>query len=394
MAFDVMQSLFGLTPSNVQQMMRAEEEARARTQVNLLQGNPFAAGAYAPLQAGERMLSGTRQLAGMTDPRMQAAQGLQAIIGGLQQQGVDMATPEGMLELANALNTNPEFAGMSVALRQQAAKMAMEQEKTQADIELRKAQTAKALREPTEGKVLPPGSVMVDAQGNVIARGEAVTPKGEQPSESKKKYDELVALGVPPERARAIAYRTETTDIRRELADQKVAEKAEKKVEAEKLAKANATRVITSVGEARNLVSDFTAGFGGTLAMIPGTSARKLQNKLTTIKANLGFDRLQQMRDASPTGGALGQVAVKEIEFLQSTVATLDQLDSPAALKEALDKIEASYKRWLDAIEGRSPQATEPAAPAQPAPARQAAPKGAPKATKRWNPQTQSLEDI
>lgn len=370
MAFDVMQSLFGLTPSAVQQAMRAEEEARARTQVNLLQGNPFAAGAYAPLQAGERMLSGTRQIAGMVDPRMQAAQQLQGIVQSVQQRGVDMATPEGLIELANELNRVPDFAGFAIGMRQQAARMATEQEKAQAEIGLKKAQTEKALREPTEGKVLPPGSVMVDAQGNVIARGEPVTPKTEQPSESLKKFKELVDLGVPPERARAIAYKTESTDIRRELADQKVAEKAEKKVEAEKLAVSNARSVITSIGEARGLVSGFTTGLGGTLAMLPGTDARKLQNKLTTIKANLGFDRLQQMRDASPTGGALGQVAVKEIEFLQSTVATLDQLDSPAALKEALDKIEASYKRWLDAIDGRSPQAVQPAAPAQPSPAR------------------------
>lgn len=394
MAFDVMQSLFGLTPSNVQQILKAEEEARARFQTNLLQGNPFAAGAYGALQSGERMLSGVRGLVGQVDPRMKAATQVQGIVGALQQQGVDLATPEGMIELAKELNKNPELGGMAIALRQQAARMTTEQEKAQAEIGLKKAQTEKALREPTEGKVLPPGSVMVDAQGNVIARGEPVTPKAEQPSESKKKFDELVALGVPPDRARAIAYRTEGTDIRRELADQKAADKAEKKVEAEKLATANATRVITAVGEARNLVSDFTAGFGGTLAMIPGSSARKLQNKLTTIKANLGFDRLQQMRDASPTGGALGQVAVKEIEFLQSTVAAIDQLDSPAALKEALDKIEASYKRWLDAIEGRSPEAVQPAAPAQPAPARQAVPRGAPKATKRWNQETQSLEDI
>ena len=131
MAFDVMQSLFGITPSGVQQLMKAEEEARARTQVNLLQGNPFAAGAYAPLQAGERMLTGTRQLAGMVDPRMQAAQQLQGIVQSVQQRGVDMATPEGMVELANELNKVPDFTGFAIGLRQEAAKMQAAARKTQ-----------------------------------------------------------------------------------------------------------------------------------------------------------------------------------------------------------------------------------------------------------------------
>lgn len=131
MAFDVMQSLFGLTPSAVQQTIRAEEEARARTQANLLQGNPFAAGAYAPLRAGERMLTGTAQLAGQVDPRMQAATQLQGIVQAVQQRGVDMATPEGLIELANELNKFPDFAGFSIGMRQQAAKMQAETRKAQ-----------------------------------------------------------------------------------------------------------------------------------------------------------------------------------------------------------------------------------------------------------------------
>jgi hypothetical protein len=75
-----------------------------------------------------------------------------------------------------------------------------------------------------------------------------------------------------------------------------------------------------------------------------------LSKRLTTIKANLGFDRLQQMRDASPTGGALGQVAVQELIALQSTIASLDQDQSPAQLKQALDKIETSYAKWRDTV--------------------------------------------
>jgi hypothetical protein len=46
---------------------------------------------------------------------------------------------------------------------------------------------------------------------------------------------------------------------------------------------------------------------------------------LETVKANIGFDALQAMRDNSPTGGALGQVAVKELEALQASSGSLKQ---------------------------------------------------------------------
>ena len=139
MAFDVMQSLFGLTPNAVQQTIREEEEKRAAAQTSLLRGNPFAAGAYAPLRTGERMLTGIRNLTGQVDPRMKAATDLRGVIQGLQDQGVDMATPEGMIKLAGELNKNPDFAGMSVALRQQAAKLTQEKEKQGLDTQLTKA---------------------------------------------------------------------------------------------------------------------------------------------------------------------------------------------------------------------------------------------------------------
>ena len=66
------------------------------------------------------------------------------------------------------------------------------------------------------------------------------------------------------------------------------------------------------------------------------------------------------MRDASPTGGALGQVAVQELVALQSTIASLDQDQSPQQLKDALDKIELHYSNWRNTIRQslKSPTAT------------------------------------
>jgi hypothetical protein len=137
------------------------------------------------------------------------------------------------------------------------------------------------------------------------------------------------------------------------------------KAEAKKLSGiAAADGVMTTIAEARDLVGMNTAGLGSWASIVPATDARDLSAKLETIKANLGFDRLQQMRDQSPTGGALGAVAVQELTALQSTVASLDQAQSPSQLKAGLDKINRHYANWQATLRGENPY--EKKAPASP----------------------------
>lgn len=123
-----------------------------------------------------------------------------------------------------------------------------------------------------------------------------------------------------------------------------------------------ADNVISTIGQAKNLVGWTTAGAGGVLANLPMTDARTLAGHVETIKSNLGFDRLQQMRDMSPTGGALGQVAVQELNALRSTVASLDQLQKPSDVAKALDKIEKHYTKWKETLGGAKPPGAPPAA--------------------------------
>jgi hypothetical protein len=108
--------------------------------------------------------------------------------------------------------------------------------------------------------------------------------------------------------------------------------------------------MLNTIDSAIKRVSNKTAGAGAVLENIPATEARALANDITTIKANLGFDQLAKMRAASPTGGALGQIAVKELAFLQSTLGSLDQYQSPEELKKTLGNIRQSLVRWNEAI--------------------------------------------
>lgn len=152
--------------------------------------------------------------------------------------------------------------------------------------------------------------------------------------------------------AQTSAYQRESLELRRDAANAKTSELEDKRVKGKELSIAQAKSVLDEIKDAKKLVGLTTSGVGGVLRNIPMTDARDLDAKLTSIKANLGFDRLQQMRDASPTGGALGQVAVQELVALQATIASLDQLQSPSQLKQALDKIERHYSNWQKTLSG------------------------------------------
>ena len=122
----------------------------------------------------------------------------------------------------------------------------------------------------------------------------------------------------------------------------------------------NAKSVISFIDSAMPDVDGLTSGVGGAvLSNLPGTAARDLKAKIDTVKANIGFDRLQQMRQESPTGGALGQVAVKELDFLQSVRGSLDNWQSPAELKKNLGLVRKSYERFLMANAGFDPDTAE-----------------------------------
>ena len=101
-----------------------------------------------------------------------------------------------------------------------------------------------------------------------------------------------------------------------------------------------------NIDKAINLVSPKTTGIVGTgSAKLPGTEAFQLQEAIKQVIANIGFDRLQKMRDQSKTGGALGQVAVRELEMLQATIESLDLGLDEETLKANLLTVKDQYSR-------------------------------------------------
>jgi hypothetical protein len=80
---------------------------------------------------------------------------------------------------------------------------------------------------------------------------------------------------------------------------------------------------------------------GGVLAA--GSARRSAEGLVRTIQANIGFDRLNQMRMESPTGGALGNITEQELKFLQSVLGSIDLNQKDADIIRNLDRLEKIY---------------------------------------------------
>lgn len=117
-------------------------------------------------------------------------------------------------------------------------------------------------------------------------------------------------------------------------------------------------RLLSVIDRAITRIGPNTTGWGGLMSSIPGTEARALSTDLDTIKANVGFEELQAMRDASPTGGALGQVSEQENRLLQSIRGSLDQLNAGQNLAENLSVVRESVAQ-LKALKAQQWQADQ-----------------------------------
>jgi len=100
-----------------------------------------------------------------------------------------------------------------------------------------------------------------------------------------------------------------------------------------------------NITKARGLIKDhpnLSTGYGQVFGSVPNSKAGELNNYLSTIKANVGFDQLQTMRENSPTGGALGGVSENENALLQAVNGALDPKQT-ANLDANLENIQKLY---------------------------------------------------
>lgn len=90
------------------------------------------------------------------------------------------------------------------------------------------------------------------------------------------------------------------------------------------------------------------------MAQVPGTPEYVFKRNIRSAKSNIGLDRLQGVRDFSPTGGALGQIPVQQQEKLEETIGALDDLGLPRAYLE--ENLRSANNDYLDIVYGSPSQ--------------------------------------
>jgi hypothetical protein len=95
-------------------------------------------------------------------------------------------------------------------------------------------------------------------------------------------------------------------------------------------------------------------GVRGKIPDIPGTDAADARALINTLKSQVGFGVLQEMRNNSKTGGALGSVSDAEGKRLENNLAAIDTTQSLDQIKKQikegiLDYVESAKGRLRDA---------------------------------------------
>ncbi len=349
---------------------------------------------------GNMLGQGVQKIAGVKDPREEKAIKKREALERVKARGVDTKDRAAFL---NAVAQEFEAVGLT-AEALQASEAASKLKPTDNSISLLKDFTAESVAKYKETKNvndlvrytkeekekispyaqqlidegLTPGSseftAAMGAYNKAELAGKAPKPAAKSPFE---KQMDLAGITDPAKR-QAMATRKLELDLRADRGDptalaaielfkkqldvQILQNKLEQK-KAEQTAEAAAkvqgasaeayktNNILNTIDTAINQVGGSTAGLGGAvMSQIPGSEAVDLQENLLTIKANIGFNELSQMRKDSPTGGALGQVSDMENKALQAARASLEQRQSPDQLRTNLNKIKDSYDRWLKVI--------------------------------------------
>lgn len=122
------------------------------------------------------------------------------------------------------------------------------------------------------------------------------------------------------------------------------------KLALETMKKAKADAFLKAIDQLDSLTSEqgkkgwgFSGILGAMASMVPGSDREKGEGFLKTIDAGIAFDSLQSMRDASPTGGALGQVSERELDLLKSTMTNINLNQEPQFVKQQLEQLREQY---------------------------------------------------
>lgn len=110
-------------------------------------------------------------------------------------------------------------------------------------------------------------------------------------------------------------------------------------------------RVALDADDNDGLMETGTSGNIGRSIPIFQTAGKDLAANIQTLRANYAFDALNAMREASKTGGALGNVTEMELKLLESAVANIDPSQSHPQFLENIQGARQAYLAKLAMID-------------------------------------------
>lgn len=228
-------------------------------------------------------------------------------------------------------------------------------------------------------------------QARAGATGQADTEYGNPPPEmvwAKDANGNVITEPVPgvPGAVQPVAVPVKGGKIYRE---EKAAE--EQKKSKDENSKKFSNLVIQDIDRTIDLIDNSpvpVTGLGSLAKAVPGTPAHGAARLLDGIKPNIAFGRLQQMRDESKTGGALGAINQQELTYLTSIYGSLEQSQNKDQLVFNLKRLKNAM---LDTIHGPGNGPRVDLSPPKSGGDKAAAPKPG---SYRWNPKTNSLEPL
>ena len=375
MATDIVGSLFGVTPELYQEQ---RDLMRQKQAMEFAQADPRAQATFGLYRAGQQAGQALGGLMGVEDPQMRLISQRNALA-----KQFDVNTPEGLVKYGQALQQAGDTVGALQAtalanqMSGQMAETSLAKQKL-ANISIvgeREQQLQNALSQLPEDASEQQIQSVLRRYGDPKTVLQALERKSNLESQAQERQriqEEKLQfmrdkMNSDQEFKRELArlqadLRAGTSSLQQQLVQEKIDALRQKKQDAidKQLGTAegvieNTKVVLNKIDEAEKLVGKGTTGFGSYLSVVPGTSAKELATVIGTIKARLGFDQLQQMRNASPTGGALGQVSNRELASLEGALASLDQGLSADALRQNLKQIKESYSRWQQTAVGKLP---------------------------------------
>jgi len=199
-----------------------------------------------------------------------------------------------------------------------------------------------------------------DASGNIVGQRSSTTrrvvtdPRTVAPTEPAETFEPV----LDPETGNIIGQRNLATgqvtsdpratvlETRRVAAETAEIETQERSTRAQNNI-ANIDRTIGVIQRLKDHPGGSRAiGFESAFPSVPGSAASDFKAVVDTALARLGFEELARMRANSPTGGALGQIAVRELDFLQAAEQSLSLSQSDKQFFENLVLIEESLGRF------------------------------------------------